>query len=278
MGEERVPSHLDDEALNAVLDGEASAGEQDHADSCARCSARLERLRRVAVAVATPVEPADGGRRAAMVAVALGATDAADVGPAPVAGHDEVVTPIATRRPGRRRPRDRRASWALAAAGVVVLAVAVPLLGRFQDGSELQEAAGVAEDSTAQAPILGGDLGDIERDDLNALAGRIERHIEQPQVADQMARPEAAAPDRDTPEAPAPEALASGTAGSRCEEMARERDPGLGLLSYVAQARLDGTDAVVLAFRATAGGAPSPPTTEVLVLAVEDCTELASAS
>src|SRR5687767_4281273 len=79
QGENR---HLDDEALSAVLDGEADVAESAHADACEVCRARLGQLRDASVLVGTPVPAPDPARRDAAIAAALGAGEhTADVVP-----------------------------------------------------------------------------------------------------------------------------------------------------------------------------------------------------
>ncbi len=115
VSDEPVPGgvHLDDEALNAVLDEEAGADEAAHARSCSECSARLERFRVVALAVAAPVEPVAGERRRAAVArcrrrrrgAGPGSPGAVTTG-AGVAGKDPGLRGRGRGRgPRRRRPR-----------------------------------------------------------------------------------------------------------------------------------------------------------------------------
>lgn len=324
--------HLDDEALSAVLDGEAAGDEASHARTCASCSTRLERFRRMSVAVAAPVEPVAAERRRAMVASAVQEAaapggDAAegdqtgeqtgDQGP-PVGGGVVVLAERRLRRP--RRP-SQAVGWAVAAASVAVLAIAVPLLDRLPAGLSSQDSAtSLTEQVTGAAgsvadecedcgsvpgsapgpvPVDGGDLGDLDRAGLDALAQRLAHGLSQPQGADesrqttvdQSAQPESA-PGGSTEQAaradaralpsdgdgPAPPAPTPTEAAGRCEAAARDRDPGLGPLAYTARARLDGVDAMVFAFAPTAAQTDPSRPVAVLVLAVDSCTQLAFAS
>ena len=107
--------HPDDEALSALLDGEATAAEEAHAEACRECSGRLAQLRAVALAVGVAPEPVTAARRDAAIAEALAATprtsapvgdgspalaaapDAsapADDGPSPLAAVPEPATPV----------------------------------------------------------------------------------------------------------------------------------------------------------------------------------------
>lgn len=186
--------------------------------------------------------------------------------------------------------------------------------GQDQAASSAEEASGAAASIGGPRPLDGGDLGDLDQGDLAVLARGLDPNAaaarptgdQPPPVLDQSDQPGEADPDGVDPalprsgaggaEAPASEAAppgassdldgqasqadtAPGTAASlpavRCEVAAREREPGHGPLVYMARARLDGVDAVVLGFGAQAsprGGM------EVLVLAVEDCRRLASAA
>ncbi len=282
-GEKVSWSHLDDGALNAVLDGEADAEEAAHARSCAPCGARLERFARVARAVGTPVEPVGDERRARAVAEAVRVAGSVATVAAP-AGKD--VVERRDRRPeraGRRPEPNRPIRWALAAAGVALLAVAVPLLDRALETRASRDLAGSAEGSTegssadrrspvaaGQAPLDGGDLGDLGVADVAALARRLDLAADEPSARDRLAP--APAPQAALPEA-GPAAATTGDPTVPCEAAARARDPGLGRLAYRARARLDGVEAVVLGFAASG----EATTGEVLALAAGTCAELASA-
>ncbi len=317
VAEEARPAHPDDETLNAVLDGEAAPAEAFHAHACSQCSIRLERFRRVAMDVGAPIKSVAIERRREAVTAALragaepGAAVARAAAPgAPTGGqaapHGEDVVVLA-----ERRRRGQRLGWIVAAASVAVLAGAVSLLDLIPGGRSSEDRAtslteqtsgaggSVADDCgacgavPAPAPTDGGDLGTLDREDLDALAQRLARDISQPRTStesgratvDQSAQPyaapdgpakQAARGEAELPPLPAPGPAAEESL-DRCEAAARERDRNLGPLAYRAQARLDGVDAVVLGFGPAAADAPSRPTV-VLVFAVGGCAELASAS
>ena len=65
--------HLDDDALSALLDGEATPEEAAHAGECEACTVRAAELRAAARAIAHAVAPVDPARRDAAIAAALGA-------------------------------------------------------------------------------------------------------------------------------------------------------------------------------------------------------------
>ena len=102
------PSHLDDEALSAVLDGEAAAEESAHVDECETCRTRLGALRDASVLVGTPVPPPDPARREAAIAAAL-----------------ETRPRVAEVRTLRRRTPP---TWLAAAAAVVVALIGIALV------------------------------------------------------------------------------------------------------------------------------------------------------
>jgi hypothetical protein len=281
--------HLDDEALNAVLDGEASEEERAEAAACANCSARLDRLRLVAAALAAPGPSPDATRRRVAIDAALRAGE-----------------PVAAALPFRRRRWPVSPAWAAAAAVVAAGALAVPLVddlaGRGQGRDQATAARDTAEQSAGDvanatpgkgfladqeasptdedgrsgrsAPAAPRDLGVIGLSDLDELAASIERDLQRdpplelttpgPAPAAEAARPEGGE------ESGASRAAA---AGERCEDAARGRDDALGPVLYTAQATVDGRPAVVLAFEAGA-----PPTIRLLVLATDGCAELGSAS
>jgi hypothetical protein len=127
-------SHLDDEQLTALQDGEGTAEERAHLGSCYRCADRAEALTAVAALVAAPPPPPADRARDEAVAAAL-------------AGADRPVAAL-------RRPRRQVPSWLLPAAAVVallaLLAVVVPQWGDRDD-----ETAAGRLDATAESG--GGD-------------------------------------------------------------------------------------------------------------------------
>lgn len=168
-------THLGDEQLTALQDGDGTPEERAHLATCDRCGRRSEALAVVAALVGTPPAPSEADRRAA-VAVALAEADR----PA-----------VITRRPARRRPP----AWLLPAAAVLALlalvAAVVPRLGgRSADdsgssGQALSQSAettvdrdaeadgggGVEEDAARAAPAGPTDLGAV--DDEDELADRV---------------------------------------------------------------------------------------------------------
>ena len=73
-------THLDDEALSAALDGEATAAEESHLVSCPACRQRIDVLRGIALAVGGPVPPRPAAAVDAAVGAALGAALDAPLG------------------------------------------------------------------------------------------------------------------------------------------------------------------------------------------------------
>ncbi len=75
-------SHLDDEQLSALVDGEAEADDLTHVEGCADCSARLSSFQAVAAAVtAAPAPPA--GQRDRAIRVALNSAPSDERAPVP---------------------------------------------------------------------------------------------------------------------------------------------------------------------------------------------------
>ncbi|HEV2809881.1 MAG TPA: hypothetical protein VGV93_05725 [Acidimicrobiales bacterium] len=258
--------HLDDETLNAVLDGEATDDHRVDASGCPECAARLARLGHVATALGAPVSPSDADRRRAAIAAAVAAHDAGVTAPPPL---------------HLRRRRRVSPGWAAAAAVVLAGALAVPLvdgLGGNDEGREAatagdrditaaggsvdEEGALADQQATPEASGGGNQLGEIDLADLDELAATIDRDR----------------PSRDTPAAARSEAVRpyEQAADPVCEEVARQRDPSLQALAFAAQGSVTGRPAVVLAFEVTAPGTPS--TIRLLVLAQDNCTELGTAS
>ena len=254
--------HLDDEALSAVLDGEATADESAHADACAECGARLEALRQASLLVRTPVDPPTDEARDRAIAAAL-------------AAHN--VVPLADRR---RVPP----AWLAAAAIAVVMVGAIALAGRGdRDREDADTAAGGGEDAAelAQdsatmmlgAPIDGGDLGEIDIESLEeivqgalggsggggtASAGRVSDADE--------ALTTTAAP---APEEAAGDASVASTSAASCEESIRSQQPQLGALVYRASGTLDGEPVGVYAFDVVTDDGTVDRW--VFVTTVEDC-------
>jgi hypothetical protein len=256
------PPHPDDERLSALLDGEGRAGDDAHVETCAACGARLAQLRLVAAAVGAPVSPPEPAPRRAAIAAALAA--------APERHRGEVV-PL-----GRARRRTGAPRWLAAAAAVVLVALAVPLVARAVDRQEAddvttgatlsaQDSSGEAASATTTGPsaLLGvardaGDLGQIDAGtDLPARLGLGSRPASAgaPEAATTTAVPPG---DRDD------ETSAATGAGAACEAVLREDDPQLGALLASAQATFDGERVTVLGF--DAGGRA-----RVYAVAVDTC-------
>lgn len=74
--------HLDDDALSALVDGEAPPGDREHLAGCLACQAELAALASVARAVATPVLPPAPSEVDAAIARALSSLEAGPSQPA----------------------------------------------------------------------------------------------------------------------------------------------------------------------------------------------------
>jgi hypothetical protein len=103
--------HLDDDRLLALMDGEASSVEVEHAGGCADCQARLAAWQQVQARIAVPPAAAPPEQREAAIAAALAA--------APPGG----ITSLDERR--RRRLGHLTAARAAAIVAVVALAAGV---------------------------------------------------------------------------------------------------------------------------------------------------------
>ena len=257
--------HLDDETLNAVLDGEATDDQRADASRCPECAARLARLGQVATALGAPVSSSDPDRRRAALDAARAAHDAGVTAPPPLDLRRRRLSP----------------GWAAAAAVILAGALAVPLvdgLGRNDQGREAATAGGqdttsaggsVAEDGALadqdampEASPTPPHLGEIDLAGLKELAATIDRDLASPDPA-AASSPEAAR-------------LQEQAADPACEDAARRRDPSLQGMAYAGEATFAGRPAVVLAFEIASAGAP--PTVRLLVLATDDCTQLGSAT
>jgi hypothetical protein len=131
--------HLDDVALSASLDGEATEEERAHLGGCPPCASRRDALARAAAAIGTPVPVIDGARRETTIATVLAAR----------------VVPLHRRRPPR---------WALGAvAAGLVAAVLVPLL---RPDEPTQQTAIDSNSEQAQLRAAPEGLGEVARADL----------------------------------------------------------------------------------------------------------------
>ena len=131
--------HLDDEALSAAFDGEATAAERAHLSTCPACRARLESLAPVARAVGQPVPPPPPEDIDRAVARAVQAAAGAARGGADIPG-----------TPARRRGRWLAPAAGVAAAVLIVAGVAA-LLGR-SSRSESRTTSALAPQATAAGP------------------------------------------------------------------------------------------------------------------------------
>lgn len=240
--------HLDDEALSAVLDGEATQEEAAHAERCDACSARLDAFRAAAAAIGAPLPaPSEEAREAAIAAALAGA---------PVS--------LIDRRAQRTPP-----VWLLAvAAAVLVLAALGPILARSLDdgGDDEQTAARVEEDAAAgtmsadellapsgaaAAPAPGLDLGPVD--------GRQLADVVRPVLAQAVRQEDAGSASRES----------AADADAPCEAALRATDPQLGVLRLVADVTDAGRPARLLAFERA-------PSSIVAIVVAEDCAVLRS--
>ncbi len=218
--------HLDDDALSATLDGEATPAEAAHAGECPTCRARLDVFRAAANAVGTAVGPVDAARREDAIAAALAAVPAS----------------TESRRGGPP-------AWLYAvAAAVVALAALVPLLTRGDDGADTAsratskaaapESTGQADASTLAAPPVAVDAGDLG----TVGASDALRELVVPALVRTPA-PDAAAPTPGPPSA----AAGSSAAAIPCLAEVRSSEP-VGALRLSGRATVDGVASEVLVF------------------------------
>lgn len=272
--------HLDDETLSALLDGAADDADRGHLRSCDRCATRLHQLQAVARAIAVAPPPPTPPRRDAMVHTALTAESPGAVDRRP--SHRSVATapPEAGRRSGALRP------WMLAAAAVVVLGVAVPVVSsqlgtgsgdRLAAGdTESQEpaaGAGGSVEGAPEPPIVGGHLGEL---DLRSLA---ENAPALDELAGGLADDQRAAPPPSAARSFGDGAAAAEldtVPGTACERAVRTRHPDLTRLAYVATATVEGDPVVLLGFEAAGGEGTRRAPDRVVVVAADSCAELAA--
>lgn len=290
--------HLDDEALSAALDGEASAAGAGHLDRCPDCRARVDHLRSVQALVAT-APPVDPARRERALAAAVAAME--PLAPRRTGG----ATTTAPRRTGRRRRWTvDLAPWVGVAALVLLVALAVPLLaggGGDDDAGEAETtagdvAAGSGEQSAAAAtPAPAVDVGDLgvlaAGADLRPVVDRALGQVEEldgtgpsadaaggGQEAGEQEGGEAAGDDaaRATTTSPAQAsggaadttAPTPGTDGAAvCEAAVRAQLPDAGALLLTGTATVDEAPAVVHGFAAPR----ERPTVLVALVAVDGC-------
>ena len=247
--------HPGDDALSALLDGEATLEEAAHVEACAACAARADELRRAANLIGSPVAPVDDERREAAIAAALGAR----------------VVSLDQRRRHLQPP-----AWLLGAAAVVVLALGlIPLLGRDSGRTDQDTAASAGDDAAleapaqeesaaadstmglrAAAPVDAGDLGSVSGDELQDL------------VTAALLEPKA----YDTGETEAdPTTTVAVAANASCEAELRATDTQAGALRLVGRATVDGRAAQVLAFEVPGRDAVR---LRVYVVADGDCNDI----
>lgn len=312
--------HLDDELLSTVLDDEASDDDVAHAQSCPQCSSRLLRLRSVALAVAAPPEPATETVRGAAIARAVHEQQAAlaSVAQERAASAEArdgnelgVIRALGSRRahpqggghrvrpmgehpePGLTGTWERRPPrWAVAAAIVVVLGLAVPLIGSrlgtgrpqtaatgladSRSGSEPERSAAAgATDHGAKPPVDGGDLGELSGASLDQLAARLGGT--DPQGASPTADPGAGPGVGPVASDPAPAAGQVPPTEGPCEVVARSRDSHLGLLRYRARGTVEREAVTVLAFESLGSTGDRPGQLVVMVLAADTCAQVPTA-
>lgn len=269
--------HLDDEELSALLDGEADGRAQEHLGSCDRCAARLAQLQAAAHAVAEPPSPLPPGRRAAIIAAALGAPSGSDVGSPP-----EAPPPAPLRRSlATARP------WMAAAAAVVAVAAAVPVVrsqldtprdvptaaGNSAAGTTVVPGAEAADEARAATELGEIDLGTLRSDRaaVEELAARlVERRAPGGGDAPAAALRQAAPPSGEESAAP------SYSAGdSRCEAHVRGNHHELLRLVGVAGGTVEGVAVDVLGFDALADPEGDDRPDRLVVVDRSSCAELA---
>ncbi|MGI9119941.1 MAG: hypothetical protein ACR2G7_07465 [Acidimicrobiales bacterium] len=281
--------HLDDELLSAVLDHEASDDEVAHAQTCPRCSAQLARLRSAALAVAAPPEPpADAARRAAIARAlqerALAPdrhrlSEGAPDRPRPIG-----VLPERGRAHGGGRGVPR---WAVAAAIALVVGLAVPvIISRLGGGNPPRTATGLADSSSGaepetssaaagqidqEAPVDGGDLGELSGVSGDELASRVDATDPQP------TSPPGPVDDGPVAVSPVPPAGQVPPTAGPCEVVARGRERDLGPLRYQAQGTVDGGPVTVLGFETLGPNGTSRVQLAVKVLSADTCAEVRTA-
>jgi hypothetical protein len=190
-------SHLDDEALSAALDGEATASEQAHLSSCSICQAHLESLAAVARAVGVPVAQRPPGEVDDAIKRAVGTWPQSEAESSPPET-SSLASPIpigvgSGRSTERRRARSPR--WLGAAAGIAAAVIVVGgVVALSRNGtSHTSTTAGLAQPSSASTSVApdaanAGDLGD--QSDPAALARRVTNAVAQRSGAAAATAPE----------------------------------------------------------------------------------------
>ena len=253
--------HLDDEAISAHLDGEATPAEAAHVDGCETCTARLAELRAASEAIGSPVDLGFADRDAT-VAAAMAAAATSN------------VVPLASRR------RTGPPQWLAVAAALLVVVALVPLLGSLgggdSDDSAETAASGEAADDTmafdadaadgtelAMGPVDGGNVGEV---DVAGIRELVEEAVAGPPAAQRsdeaQEESEGAGGGDAAMSAPATDAVPA-----PCEDAARTDFPEMGALRYRALGTYEGEEVSVLAFELPT----EVQRIRVLVRAVDDC-------
>ncbi len=273
---------VDELAVHAVLDGEATADERRRVARDPRLVARLEALRATAAAIGTAPPPVSEDALAELRARALGTLDAGAAGdeaPPPVdpgaaPDDDEVppaspapVTPIAARRSTRSLPPFP----AVAAVVLLLVAVGVALVASGLSGGDEDSAS--QNDATASADAGGSARANEESDAPTAEAapsttgadaaagGDAEDAFDGGAVVvfpdDDALRVvlqdidprtlDGLAPDATTSAPPADEPSDLEAAASRCGAVLEASDAAIGPVQAAALVEVDGVAVVVLA-------------------------------
>src|SRR5947209_18345050 len=106
-----MTTHLDDIAVSAAVDGEATPNDVDHLKHCPDCQLRLAAFKDAAAAIAVPPSPPPPGQADLSVQRAL--ADVLD-GRSPPSPRKQPTVP----------GRHRRAPWAIASAAAVIAVAA----------------------------------------------------------------------------------------------------------------------------------------------------------
>lgn len=242
-------AHLDDDAVSALLDGEATAEEAAHAEVCEECGQRLAGFRSAAARIGDAA-PVDQVARERVIAAALEAQ----------------VLPLRPRRQGLP-------PWLVGAAAVILLAlVVVPLFGdtggdqddRVASGDAAVQDERSAEDGAAPEAPAAAPAGGAAAD--TALGSRAPEpvavgHLGEVDGTNVAERVRAALPPPSTPPA------AGGAAGP-CDEALRAGDTGLGNLRMTGTAEVDGRGATIVVYDV---GGSDPPALRAYVVAGEGC-------
>jgi hypothetical protein len=147
-----LAQHPDDEALSALLDGEADGRVQAHVAGCAACEGRRAGLASVVAALReVPPVPPDARETAIRAALMEAALDEADRS----SRQPSTLDAARKRRPKRARPPLATIGWLGAAAALLALLAAIPLLSKGSNSEKASTAsrAGLsATTSPAHAP------------------------------------------------------------------------------------------------------------------------------